>query len=34
MQINTLIELLKNYVKKSDDSDNKEIFDSYQTQNT
>jgi cellobiose-specific phosphotransferase system component IIB len=31
MQINELIGILKDYVKKSDQSDNKEIFDSYQT---
>lgn len=31
MQINDLIVLLKDYIKKSDDFDGKEIFDSYQT---
>lgn len=31
MQINELIKLLKDYVKKSDDFNDKEIFDSYQT---
>ena len=31
MQINELIGILKDYVKKSDQSDNKEIFNSYQT---
>ena len=30
MQINALIELLKDYVKKSDFSENKEIYKSYQ----
>ena len=32
MQINVLIDLLKNYVKKSDVSENKEIYNSYQTE--
>ena len=32
MQINELIGILKDYVKKSDQSDNKEIFNSYQQQ--
>ena len=31
MQIESLISELKEYVKKSDYSENKEIFDSYQT---
>ena len=32
MQIESLIELLKEYVKKSDTSENKEIYKSYQTE--
>ena len=32
MQINALIELLKDYVKKSDVSEDKEIYKSYQTE--
>lgn len=32
MQIDTLIDMLKDNIKKSDSSDNKEVFKSYQTE--